>query len=157
MSLDKVMKLEDLVEALAEKRARGQSLALSNGAFDLLHVGHVRYLQGAAQLAKLLVVAINSDESVRRLKGSDRPFVPEGERAELVAALQCVDFVCIFDHDDVRPIIRAIKPHVHVKGTDYTLWNVPEREEVEACGGRVAIAGDPKNHSTTAMLQRLYK
>lgn len=147
----KVVSLEVAVERAAGLRASGKSLALANGVFDLLHVGHVRYLEGARALADVLVVAVNSDRSTRAYKGPDRPLVPEAERAELVAALACTDLVVVFDEPDVRQVIRALRPEVHVKGTDYTVHSVPERAEVEAYGGRVAIAGDPKDHSTTAL------
>ena len=134
----------------AERGAGAQPVALANGVFDLLHVGHVRYLQGAKALADVLVVAVNSDASTRAYKGPGRPVVPEAERAELVAALACTDLVVVFDEPDVRAVLRALKPDVHVKGTDYTRTTVPERDEVRAYGGRVAVAGDPKDHSTTA-------
>lgn len=145
---------EALVAAEALRRA-GKTIALANGAFDLLHVGHLRYLQGARALAGALFVAVNSDASVKHLKGPNRPVVPADERAELVGALACVDRVFIFDAPDVRGIIRALKPDIHVKGTDYTVEDIPERDEVLAYGGRVAIAGDPKNHSTTEAVRRL--
>jgi D-glycero-beta-D-manno-heptose 1-phosphate adenylyltransferase len=136
-------------------RSDKKSIALANGVFDLLHVGHVRYLQGAKALADKLVVAVNSDASTRAYKGSDRPFIPEAERGELVAALACVDAVFIFDEPNVRKLIRELKPDVHVKGTDYTADSIPEGDEVRAYGGRVAIAGDLKDHSTTELLHRL--
>jgi rfaE bifunctional protein nucleotidyltransferase chain/domain len=140
---------------VARWRAEGHSVALANGCFDLLHVGHVRYLQGARELADRLLVAINSDSSVRRLKGPGRPAMPEGERAEIIAALSPVDAVVIFDEPDVRALIRELHPDVQVKGTDYTPESVPERDEVLSYGGRVAIAGDAKNHSTSELLKRL--
>lgn len=144
--------------ALAETwRARGEKAVLANGAFDLLHVGHLRYLQGAKALGDVLVVAVNSDASVRQAKGENRPVVPQAERAELLCALSCVDFVTVFDEDDVRHIIAALKPAVHAKGTDYTPDSVPERAEVEKYGGRVAITGDPKDHSTTETVAQLTK
>ena len=155
MSLSKIIALDALVAGLAEARRAGERVALANGAFDMLHVGHLRYLQGAAALADLLVVAVNSDASVRRIKGAGRPVVPELERAELVAGLACVDHVLLFDQDDVRAVIRALKPEVHVKGTDYTPETIPERDEVLAYGGQVAVAGDPKDHSTSELLTRL--
>ena len=130
-------------------------MALANGVFDLLHVGHVRYLEGARQLADVLVVAVNSDASTRANKGEGRPVIPEDERAEMVAALGCVDHVVIFDQRTVVEVIRALRPDVHVKGTDYTPESIPEREEVEAYGGRVAVAGDPKDHSTTELIRKL--
>lgn len=157
MSLEKLHDLSAIVEALAPLRAAGHTVALANGAFDLLHVGHVRYLQGAKELADVLVVAVNSDASVRLAKGPRRPVIPEAERAEMVAALSCTDFVTVFAEPDVRHIIRVLRPDVHVKGTDYTPETIPERDEVVACGGRVAVAGDPKDHSTTALTQRLLR
>ena len=144
-------------QAVANARAAGKKVALANGVFDLLHVGHVRYLQGARALADFLVVAVNSDASTRALKGPTRPVIPEDERTELLSALACVDLVVLFSEPDVRPIIRALKPDVQVKGTDYTPDTIPERAEVEAYGGRVAVAGDPKDHSTTALARQLGK
>lgn len=146
---------EAVVRAVGEARAKGQTVALANGVFDLFHVGHLRYLEGAKALADLLVVAVNSDASTRANKGPGRPVIPEAERAEIVAALACVDLAFIFEEPDVRGILRALKPDVHVKGTDYTPQTIPERAEVEAYGGRVAIAGDPKDHSTTELAQKL--
>lgn len=146
----------DEARALVERwRAEGLTVALANGVFDLLHVGHLRYLEGARQLADRLVVAVNSDVSTRAYKGPGRPVIPEGERVELVAALRCVDAVLLFDEPDVRAVIRALKPDVHVKGTDYTPESIPERAEVEAYGGRTAVAGDPKDHSTSALVSKL--
>lgn len=152
--MGQIVERGDLAAAVAGWRAAGESIILANGCFDLLHVGHVRYLQGAKALGGKLVVAINSDQSVRRLKGPPRPAMPERERAEIIAALECVDAVVIFDEPDVRALIREIKPNVQVKGTDYTRENVPERDEVMAYGGRVEIVGDPKDHSTTELLGR---
>ena len=129
-------------------------IILTNGCFDLLHVGHVRYLHAAKELGGKLVVAVNSDSSVRALKGAGRPRVPDHERAEVLAALADVDAVTVFDGLDVRDLIRLLRPDVHAKGTDYTAESVPERDVVIACGGRVAIVGDPKDHSTTEMLRR---
>lgn len=146
------MSLEDLARIVAGHHARGRKVVLANGAFDLLHVGHVRYLEGAKALGDVLVVAVNSDSSVRAAKGEGRPVIPARERAELVGALRCVDHVLVFDEPDVRHIIRALKPDIHAKGTDYTPDTVPERDEVLAYGGRVAITGDPKDHSTTALI-----
>ena len=150
----KVRALREVAAEVERLRAAGKRVALANGVFDLLHVGHVRYLEGARALADALVVAVNTDRSTRLYKGPDRPIVPEAERAELVAALACTDLVLLFDEPDVRAVIRALRPDVHVKGTDYTPETVPERDEVEAYGGRVAVAGDPKEHSTTELLQR---
>jgi rfaE bifunctional protein nucleotidyltransferase chain/domain len=147
--------LEELPAVRAEATAAGRTLALANGIFDLFHVGHLRYLQGAKAEADLLLVAVNSDASTRAYKGPGRPVVPEDERAEIVAGLACVDYVVIFPSRDVVPIIRALRPDVHVKGTDYTPETIPEAAEVTAYGGRVAVAGDPKNHSTTALIAAL--
>ena len=145
----------DLVARLADDRHAGRTIAFANGAFDLLHVGHVRYLQAASREADRLVVAINSDASVRGLKGADRPAMDEAARAELVAALRGVDYVVVFDDPDVGRLLRLIKPDVHCKGTDYTADTVPEREVVAAYGGRVAIVGDPKDHSTRDLIARI--
>lgn len=149
------MTLDEAQRVVEGWRAQGLTVALANGIFDLLHVGHVRYLEGARKLADRLVVAVNSDASTRAYKGPGRPVIPEGERAELVAALRCTDLVIVFEEPDVRRIIRALKPDVHVKGTDYTPETIPEKAEVEAYGGRTAVAGDPKDHSTTALISKL--
>ena len=149
---NKVVARNALASRVAEWRAAGEQVVLANGCFDLLHVGHIRYLSGAKALGGKLVVAMNSDSSVRRLKGEGRPLMPEGERAEIISALADVDAVVIFDEPDVRALIREIRPDVQAKGTDYTLDTVPERDEVVACGGRVEIVGDPKDHSTTDIL-----
>ena len=153
----KIIDLDQLVQALSRRRQAGEKVALTNGAFDLLHVGHVRYLTGAKELADILVVAVNDDESVKSLKGEGRPVFPLAERMEMVAALEVVDFVVAFSELDVRRVIRTLKPDVHVKGTDYTPETVPERDEVLAYGGKVAVAGDPKDHSTTEILDTLSK
>jgi D-glycero-beta-D-manno-heptose 1-phosphate adenylyltransferase len=134
-------------------RGAGENIVLANGNFDLLHVGHVRYLRGAKGLGGKLVVAINSDESVRALKGSGRPVMPAEERAEIIAALEMVDAVVIFPELDVRALIREIRPDIQAKGTDYTVDSVPERDTVAECGGRVAIVGDSKDHSTSEILR----
>jgi rfaE bifunctional protein nucleotidyltransferase chain/domain len=144
-----------LKESLDAARTAGRTIVLANGAFDLLHVGHVRYLEAAKALGDVLVVAVNSDASVRAAKGAGRPIVPQAERLELVAALRCVDHVLLFDEPDVRAVIAWLKPHVHAKGTDYTADTVPERADVEAYGGRVVICGDPKDHSTTSLVAKL--
>lgn len=154
-SIKLLRSLAEATERVAALRADGGRLVLANGAFDLLHVGHVRYLEAAAALGEALLVAVNSDTSVRALKGPDRPAVPEAERAELVAALACTQWVVVFDALDVRHIIRTLRPDVHAKGTDYTADSVPERDDVEAYGGRVVITGDPKDHSTTGLVHRL--
>ncbi len=149
----KILTRDELQKQVAEWRRAGDSVTLANGGFDLLHVGHVRYLRAAKQLGGKLVVAVNSDASVRALKGEGRPLVAADERAEILAALADVDAVVIFPEPDVRAIIREIRPDVHAKGTDYTAETVPERDEVVACGGRVEIVGDPKDHSTTEMIR----
>lgn len=128
-------------------------MTLTNGCFDLLHVGHVRYLHAARELGGKVVVAVNADDSVRALKGEGRPVIPAEERAEILAALADVDAVVIFPEKDVRAIIREIRPDFHAKGTDYTAESVPERAEVESCGGRVVIVGDPKDHSATEIIR----
>jgi D-glycero-beta-D-manno-heptose 1-phosphate adenylyltransferase len=144
-----------LAAAVARDRAAGKTMAFANGCFDILHVGHVRYLQGAAAEADRLVVAVNDDASVRALKGPDRPILPAADRAELVAALACVDYVVVFGDATVERLLRLIKPDVHCKGTDYTVDSVPERAVVAEYGGRTAIVGDPKDHSTRDFLRRL--
>lgn len=151
--VNKILTREQLREQVAEWRRAGDSITLANGGFDLLHVGHVRYLRAAKKLGGRLIVAVNSDTSVRALKGEGRPLVPEAERAEILAALADVDAVVIFSEPDVRALIREVRPNVHAKGTDYTAENVPERDEVIAGGGRVEIVGDPKDHSTTEMIR----
>ena len=149
----KILSRSALLRQVEEWRRAGERITLANGNFDLLHVGHVRYLAGAKALGGKLVVAINSDNSVRALKGEGRPVMPEQERAEIVAALASVDAVVIFPELDVRAIIREIRPDIQAKGTDYTVESVPERDAVAECGGRVAIVGDPKDHSTTEILR----
>ena len=158
MSADRPAKrvaLEDLPRLRADASAAGRTVAIANGVFDLFHVGHLRYLRGAKAQADLLVVAVNSDVSTRVNKGPDRPVVPEAERAEILEALECVDHVVLFDSKDVVPVIRALRPDVHVKGTDYTPETIPEAAEVRAYGGRVAVAGDPKDHSTSELIDKL--
>jgi rfaE bifunctional protein nucleotidyltransferase chain/domain len=149
----KILTREQLRNRVAEWRQAGAPVTLANGCFDLLHVGHVRYLHAARELGGKLVVAVNSDESVRGLKGAGRPLMPAEERAEILAALADVDAVVIFPENDVRAIIREIRPDFQAKGTDYTAESVPERDEVEACGGRVAIVGDPKDHSASEIIR----
>jgi rfaE bifunctional protein nucleotidyltransferase chain/domain len=152
-----ICSLAEAVKAREEARARGALCALANGAFDLLHVGHVRYLRAAKELTKggLLVVGVNSDASVRAIKGSRRPVMPERERAEIVDALRCVDRVVLFEEQTAEALLKAMRHDLHVKGTDYTEDTVPERELVAALGGRTVIAGDPKDHSTSDLLERL--
>ena len=145
----------ELVEAVARDRAAGRTLAFANGCFDLLHVGHVRYLRGAAAEGDRLIVAVNDDASVAALKGEGRPVQPAADRAELVAALRSVDYVVVFDDLTVERLLRLLKPDVHCKGTDYTVESVPERAVVLAYGGRTAIVGDPKQHNTRDLLARI--
>lgn len=149
----KILGREELRKQVAQWRNAGQKVTLANGCFDLLHVGHVRYLHAAKQLGGHLVVAINSDESVRALKGEGRPLMPAEERAEILAALAEVDAVVIFPERDVRALIREIRPDVHAKGTDYTTETVPERDVVLEYGGRVEIVGDPKDHSASEIIR----
>jgi rfaE bifunctional protein nucleotidyltransferase chain/domain len=153
MSNGKILGREELRERVEQWRRAGERIILANGNFDLLHVGHVRYLRGAKALGGSLVVAINSDESVRALKGDGRPVTPAEERAEIVAALADVDAVVIFSELDVRALIREIHPDIQAKGTDYTVESVPERDAVAEYGGRVAIVGDQKDHSTSATIR----
>ncbi|MBX3245039.1 MAG: adenylyltransferase/cytidyltransferase family protein [Acidobacteria bacterium] len=150
-----ILDRDQLVDAVADARAKGKRIILSNGCFDLFHVGHIRYLEGAKALGGFLVVGINSDEQVRGLKGSGRPFMPQNERAEILSAIRSVDAVTIFDEPTVEALIEAIKPDIHAKGTDYTTETVPERETVKRFGGQVAIVGDPKDHSSTEMISAL--
>ena len=153
--MGEILDRTSLAGRIQQDRERGFKIAFANGAFDLLHVGHIRYLEGAKREADRLVVAINSDESVRGLKGPNRPVLAEADRAELVAALRAVDYVTIFHEPTVAPLLELLKPDVHCKGTDYTVDTVPERDTVRAYGGRIAIVGDPKDHSTTDLLSRL--
>ncbi len=146
-----------LVERVNAARDEGARIVLANGCFDVLHAGHVRYLKGAKLLGDLLVVGVNSDHQVAEQKGVGRPILPASERAELVASLESVDLVTIFDEPTVEELLLKLKPDVHAKGTDYTLDTVPEREVVKSFGGRVAIVGDPKDHSTSDMIARLVK
>lgn len=152
---DKILQLDAAARRAEELRAAGRKLALANGVFDLLHVGHVRYLEAARALADALVVAVNSDASVRANRGPSLPLVPVGERAEVVASLAAVDFVVVFDGRDVAEVVRALRPDFQVKGTDYRVETVPERALVESLGGRVVIAGDPKDHSSSALRAKL--
>jgi rfaE bifunctional protein nucleotidyltransferase chain/domain len=144
-----------LVDAVGRDRAAGRTIAFANGCFDLLHVGHVRYLQGAAAEADRLIVAVNDDTSVKGLKGPGRPILNGADRAELVAALRGVDYVVLFSDPDVSRLLIRLKPDVHCKGTDYTVETVPERGIVQAYGGRTAIVGDAKNHNTRELIARI--
>jgi rfaE bifunctional protein nucleotidyltransferase chain/domain len=149
----KILSRTELHQRVEDWRRAGNRVTLANGCFDLLHVGHVRYLHAARELGGKLIVAVNADASVRALKGEGRPATPAVERAEILAALTDVDAVVIFPEMDVRVLVREIRPDFHAKGTDYTVESVPERREVEACGGRVVIVGDPKNHSATEIIR----
>ena len=149
-----ILTREELSERIASARSSGARIVLANGCFDVLHVGHVRYLAGARELGDILVVGINSDEQVAIQKGAGRPVLPAMERAEIVSALESVTYVTIFDEPTVEQLLLALKPDVHAKGTDYTTESVPERDVVRSYGGEVAIVGDPKDHSTTEIIAR---
>lgn len=150
-----VLSRTELISRVAAERAAGQIIILANGCFDLIHAGHIRYLNGAKELGGFLIVGLNSDRQVRHLKGSGRPFIAEQERAEIIASLRCVNAVTIFDEPTVDELIDAIRPDIHAKGTDYTTDSVPERERVRGYGGRVAIVGDPKDHSSTDLIKAI--
>ena len=150
-----ILDRDELVARITTEKAIGSRIVLANGCFDVLHAGHVRYLEGARALGDVLVVGVNSDKEVLRLKGPGRPILPERDRAELVASLQAVDLVTIFAEPTVTELLLAIEPDVHAKGTDYTEETVPERDVVRSYGGRVAIVGDPKDHSTSEILKRV--
>ncbi len=152
-----ILDRDELSLLVAERRAAGDRIILTNGCFDLFHVGHIRYLAGAKELGGFLITAINSDKQVSSLKGEGRPFMPERERAEIVAALRSVDAVTIFDEPTVTELLQALRPDVHAKGTDYTVDTVPEREIVRSYGGEVAIVGDPKDHSSTELIASVSK
>jgi rfaE bifunctional protein nucleotidyltransferase chain/domain len=151
----RVVDRKTLIEKLLKQREKGDKVVFANGCFDVLHAGHVRYLQGAKELGDLLIVGVNSDEQVAKQKGKGRPILNQNERAELVASLQAVDWVTIFDEPTVEELLLALRPEVHAKGTDYSEETVPEREVVKSFGGRVAIVGDPKDHSTSDMISRM--
>ena len=153
--MGRVVGEQELIELAAADRRAGRTIAFANGCFDVLHVGHIRYLAGAAAEADRLIVAINNDVSVRSLKGEGRPLMDETARTEMVAALRDVDYVVLFGERSVDRLLQAIKPDVHCKGTDYTVDTVPERETVRAYGGRIAIVGDPKDHSTRNLVGKL--
>ena len=155
MHSEKIVDREELKRRVESWRQRGDRITLANGCFDLVHVGHVRYLHAAKQLKSRLMIAVNSDESVRQLKGDGRPLMPAEERAEILAALSDVDAVVIFREPDVRALVREIRPDFHAKGTDYSPDSVPERDAVLECGGKVRIVGDPKDHSATEILERM--
>jgi rfaE bifunctional protein nucleotidyltransferase chain/domain len=153
----KVRPLESLQPIIAELQRNGKTVVFANGCFDLLHVGHIRYLEAAKRLGDVLVVGLNSDSSVRQLKGAQRPLMPENERAEIVAAFSCADHVVIFQEPTVEAVLLALKPDIHCKGTDYTEETVPERAIVHSYGGRIAIVGDPKDHSTRDLIQEILR
>lgn len=153
--MGRVVSEAELVEIASAERGAGRTIAFANGCFDVLHVGHIRYLAGAAQEADRLIVAVNNDASERALKGEGRPLMDEAARAELVAAIRDVDYVVLFGERSVDRLLQTIKPDVHCKGTDYTVDTVPERETVNAYGGRIAIVGDPKDHSTRDLIAKL--
>ena len=148
-----ILERNRLIARVTIERHNGKKIVLANGCFDLFHVGHIRYLAGAKDLGDILIVGINSDDQVRKLKGEKRPFMPENERAEIISALKFVDYVTIFREPTVTELIRAIRPDFHAKGTDYTTDSVPEREIVREYGGQVAIVGDPKDHSSTELIE----
>jgi len=150
----RILDRPSLIARMQAAKEAGQRIVFANGCFDILHAGHIRYLQGASELGDVLVVAINADAQVRALKGMGRPILAEHDRAELVASIAVVDFVTIFDEPTVEQLLLAIQPDVHAKGTDYTAETVPERDVIRSFGGSVAIVGDPKNHSTSEMLKR---
>ena len=150
-----VVSREELIKTVGEARAAGLRIVLANGCFDVLHVGHIRYLAGARSEGDLLFVGVNSDEQVREQKGEGRPILPAEQRAEILAALESVNYVTVFHEPTVEELLLALKPDVHAKGTDYTVDTVPEREVVKSYGGRVAIVGDPKDHSTSEILSRI--
>ena len=150
-----ILERSAIAAEVARARNNGKTIVLANGCFDLFHVGHARYLAGAKALGDLLIVGVNSDKQAHLLKGVGRPFMPENERAELVSALRCVDFVTVFNESTVEELIREIRPDFHAKGTDYTTDTVPEREVVREYGGRVAIVGDPKDHSSTELINSI--
>jgi D-glycero-beta-D-manno-heptose 1-phosphate adenylyltransferase len=151
----KILDEASLVEALEAERKSGKSIVFANGCFDVLHVGHIRYLQDAAKVGDVLVVGVNGDGSVRELKGEGRPVMPESERAEIIAALRGVSYVTIFDDRSPARLLQTLRPDFQAKGTDYTADNVPEAEVVKAYGGKVVITGDPKDHSTTDLLKKM--
>lgn len=155
MAISRVVNRDDLVREIVEARTVGKRIVFANGCFDILHAGHVRYLEAAKALGDMLIVAVNSDEQARRLKGEGRPLLPQDQRAEILSSLEAVDFVTIFDEPTVTELLLALKPDIHAKGTDYTEETVPERDVVRSFGGRVAIVGDPKEHSSSGMIEEL--
>src|SRR3989442_5519312 len=150
-----ILERSDLLAVVKAAKKKGSRIVLANGCFDVLHVGHIRSLEAAKALSELLIVGVTSDEQTRRLKGDGRPLLPQDQRAEIVSALEAVDLVTIFDEPTVEQLLLALKPDVHAKGTDYTEDTVPERDVVRSFGGRVAIAGDPKNHSSSEIIDKV--
>jgi rfaE bifunctional protein nucleotidyltransferase chain/domain len=155
--MGKRLTIEALRPVVEKLKQVGETIVFANGCFDLLHVGHIRYLEGARRLGDVLIVGLNSDDSVRQLKGLGRPLMPEGERAEILAAISFVDYIVIFDEPTVERLLLQIRPDIHCKGTDYTVDSVPEREVVLSYGGRIAIVGDPKDHSTRDLIREVLK
>jgi rfaE bifunctional protein nucleotidyltransferase chain/domain len=151
----RILKRSELAAVVKAAKGKGTRIVLANGCFDVLHVGHIRYLEAAKALGDLLIVGVNSDEQTRRLKDDGRPLVPQDQRAEIVSALEAVDLVTIFDEPTVEQLLLALQPDVHAKGTDYTEDTVPERDVVRSFGGRVAIVGDPKNHSSSEIIDKV--
>ena len=151
----KIKALQEISTLVAQQQEAGKTVVFANGCFDLLHVGHIRYLQAARALGDLLVLGLNGDKSVRQLKGSGRPLMNQDERAEILAALECVDYLVLFDSLTAEEILERLKPDIHAKGTDYTQESVPERDTVLSCGGSIAIVGDPKDHSTKDFLRQI--
>ena len=152
---ERILDRDQIIQRVVSARKKGERIVLANGCFDLLHAGHVRYLEGAGMLGDLLIVGVNSDEQTRRLKGAGRPLVPADQRAEIISSLEVVDFVTIFPEPTVTELLLALRPDIHAKGTDYTQESVPERDVVRSFGGRVAIVGDPKNHSSSEMIEKI--
>jgi D-glycero-beta-D-manno-heptose 1-phosphate adenylyltransferase len=155
MDNKRILNRSELVDRVTAARTNGLRIVFANGCFDVPHVGHVRYLEAAKALGDLLIVGINSDEQARRLKGADRPLVPQDQRAEIISAIEAVDLVTIFSEPTVTELLLALKPDIHAKGTDYSEESVPERDVVRSYGGRVAIVGDPKDHSSSEMIEKL--
>ncbi len=155
--MDKLFELEELKVLIEKEKGLGRKVIFANGVFDLLHVGHIRYLKGAKALGDILLVAVNSDSSVKSYKGEDRPHTPEGERIEILSALDMIDYIVLFSEPNVERLLLELKPDVQVKGTDYTEDTVPERDVVASYGGKVAIVGDPKDHSSTELIDKVRK
>lgn len=154
-AISRIVTRSELIAAVKEARSQSRKVVFANGCFDVLHVGHIRYLEAAKALGDILIVAINSDEQARLLKGKDRPILPQDQRAEIVSSLEAVDLVTIFNEPTVTELLLALKPDIHAKGTDYTEETVPERDVVRSFGGQVAIVGDPKNHSSSEMIEKI--